>query len=84
MRQLNLLSPFALFLPSLINFSALRVRICIPFANHILINHNFQPGSEPGSEQLNQENQQTDRHLQRGKKMEHNAHMYDLKTIEYL
>lgn len=58
--------------------------MCIPFANHILINHNFQPGSEPESEQLNQENQQTDRQLYGGKKMEHNAHMYEPKTIECL
>lgn len=63
MRQLNLLSPFALHLPSLIHISALRVRICIPFANHILINHDFQPGSKAEIEQWNEENQQTDRHL---------------------
>lgn len=61
--QLNLSSPLALYLPSLIHLPALRAGITMPFANHLLITHNFQPGSEPESEELNQESEHTDGQL---------------------
>lgn len=56
----------------------------MPFANHLLITRNFQAGSEPQSEQLNQENEQADGQLGGGGKMEHYAHMYEPRTIKYL
>lgn len=57
----------------------------MPFANHLLITCNFQAGSEPQSEQLNQENEQADGQLpgQWGE-MEHYAHMHEPRTIKYL